>query len=147
MPNQFTVPQFIDAEDKIIFFITARQFIIMLAGILIFFLLFKLLRFVPFLLVGIPWIVACAVVAFMRINGQPFHFFVLNIVQTFKRPTLRVWNKMLTTAEVKMFLQKEPEKALPPPPAKRLASSSRLAELSLIVNTGGAYKPEGLDDK
>lgn len=146
MPDQFTVPQFIDAEDKIIFFITARQFIIMLAAIILFFLLFRLLRFVPFLLTGIPLLVAAGIVAFVRVNGQPFHFFILNGVQTLKRPKLRVWNKGLTTAEVKAYITKEPEPLPPPPPRKRLVSSSKLKELSLIVNTGGAYRPEGYDE-
>ena len=142
MPNQFVVPQFIDSEDKILGPITARQFIIMLIAILLDAVFYKVLSFVWFLVVGIPIIAIAGVVSFVPINGQPFHFFFLNLVQTFRRPRLRIWDKALTLAEVKAFL------AAPPPPTpapfarKAPIGSSRLQELTLVVNTGGVYQPE-----
>lgn len=142
MPEQFVVPQFIDAEDKIIGPVTARQFIIMLAAFLTVALLYRLLRFVPFLLTGIPLISASGVVAFVKINGQPFHYFILNLVQTLKRPRLRVWDKTLSDAEVRVYIKKEVPPPPPPPPAKKRPVGSRLKELALVVNTGGVYKPE-----
>lgn len=142
MPEQFVVPQFIDAEDKIFGPITARQFIILMAGGLIEFTFFKLLPFVSFLLVGIPLLILIGVFAFARVNGQAFHYFVLNIIQTFKKPKLRVWAKEYSDTELKVLL-----KELPVTPQKLKLhkdpfSSSRLTELTLIVNTGGVYKPE-----
>ena len=55
MASQFTVPQFIDAEDKIIGPITGRQFIIMMVVIIVDIILYSILPFVPFLLIGIPF--------------------------------------------------------------------------------------------
>jgi len=140
--GQFTVPQFIDAEDKIIGPVTLRQFIIMVIAFLTDGILWQLLNFVPFLLVGIPVIVFGGIVAFTRINGQPFHYFVLNIVQTFRKPRLRVWDKKLTNAQLKVYVKKKI--VAPPPPLVRKPAlgSSRLKELSLLVNTGGTYNPE-----
>jgi len=82
------------------------------------------------------------VLAFMKVNGVPFHFFILNIIQTFRRPRLRVWDKSLTDDEVKAFMTQEKP---PVPPAvirKAPAATSRLHELSLVINTGGVYQPE-----
>ena len=43
--QQFTVPQFIDVEDKIIGPITTRQFVIMLAGFTLIGISYKLFDF------------------------------------------------------------------------------------------------------
>ncbi len=143
MPNQFVVPQFIDAEDKILGPITARQFIILLVAFLIGAILWKLLTFVWFLVVFVPLMAASAVVAFVKINGQPFHYFFLNLIQTVKRPQLRVWDKTLTNTELNRHLQEKLPPVAIPFTRKGSASTSRLQELSLVVNTGGVYKPEG----
>lgn len=142
MPDQFVVPQFIDVEDKILGPLAARQFIILLAVGLVDTLLYKLLTFGPFLGVGIPLLIIGIVFAFVKINGQPFHYFVLNLIQTFRRPTLRVWDKTLSDAAVQIFMTTE-EAPPPPPPARKAAvTASRLSELTLVVNTGGVYNPE-----
>lgn len=142
MPEQFVVPQFIDAEDQILGPVTARQFVILMFAFLLDFLLFKLLSFVTFLLTGIPVIVLAGILAFVKINGQPFHFFILNLIQTLKKPKLRIWDKRLTNGQLKDYIKREPP--LPPPTVYRKAaiSKSRLQELTLVVNTGGVYQPE-----
>jgi len=142
MPEQFVVPQFIDSEDKILGPVTARQFVILMVVGFLDFLLFKLLPFVQFLLVGIPLVVLAGILAFVKINGQPFHFFLLNLIQTFRKPSLRVWDKSLTTAEIKAYQAQVTPPPTPPTPRKAPMTSSRLQELSLVVNTGGVYKPE-----
>lgn len=142
MPDQFTVPQFIDAEDKILGPITARQFIILLVALLTDAALYKLLSFVPFLLVAVPVICIAGLLAFMKVNGVGFHFFLLNLIQTFRKPRLRVWDKALTDAEVRLYLTEKLAPAAMPFVRKAAVSTSRLHELTLVLNTGGIYKPE-----
>ncbi len=142
MPNQFVVPQFIDAEDQIFGPITARQFIILMIAGLLEFGLFKLLSFVAFLLVGVPIVIIAGTLAFAKVNGQVFHFFILNIIQTFKKPKLRVWYKVYTDSELKIYMKQAPPELPKVQPRKEPISVSRLNELSLVVNTGGIYKPE-----
>lgn len=142
MPEQYVVPQFIDAEDKIFGPVTARQFIIMMVVGLIEFLLFKLLSFVAFLLIGIPFLGIGGAVAFTKINGQPFHFFILNLIQTLKKPGLRVWDKTVTDAQLRDYITKAPPLVLTRFQHKASVGTSRLQELTLVVNTGGVYKPE-----
>ena len=143
--QQFTIPQFIDVEDKIIGPITTRQFIILLAGFLLMGISYKIFDFSLFLTISILTLIITGAFAFVRINGRPFHFFVLNLIQTLKRPKLRVWNNKFLLQEKKSYeiSDKDIAKQAPPPSAKIQPSLSRLAELSLIVDTRGEYGGEG----
>lgn len=142
MPGQYTVPQFIDVEDKILGPLTTRQFVIILVMFGIDFLLYRLFQFGFFLLFGIPVFVSGVTLAFARVNGQPFHFFLLNLVQTYRRPAVRVWNKDLSDAELRMLISRPSPPAPPIKVRKEALSTSKLSELSLVVNTGGVYRPE-----
>ena len=140
--QQFTVPQFIDVEDKIIGPITTRQFIIMLSGFMFIGLSYKIFDFSLFIVVGITIFGVSGIFAFLKINGMPFHYFILNFIQTFKRPGLRIWNNYIYKVEA--HFESEEAKVMPerqPVPTK-IYTTSRLAELSLIVDTQGAYKGE-----
>lgn len=140
--DQFVVPQFIDAEDKIIGPLTGRQFIILLVVFMVMAIMWRLLPFVWFLVVGIPFFAVGVVLTFVRVNGQAFHLFLLNLTQSLQKPRIRVWDKTLTDVEVRAHLTKETVAPPPPPPRKSPVSASRLQELTLVVNTGGVYKPE-----
>ncbi|HLD31073.1 MAG TPA: PrgI family protein [Patescibacteria group bacterium] len=140
--QQFVIPQFIDVEDKIIGPITTRQFVILLSAAIVLFILYKLTTFTFFLIFGFPTFAIGIVLAFIKINGQPFHFFLLNLLQTSRRPNLRVWNKELTSDELLGNLKKEEIKAVIKRPIKDVLEETKLSELSLIVNTGGAYRGE-----
>jgi hypothetical protein len=142
MPQQFVVPQFIDVEDKIIGPITTRQFLIIMGTALILFLLYKIFRFVYFVLTGLPVVGVAATFAFGRVNGAPFHLFFLNILQTSKRPKRRVWYKDANDAELRALLAAAPAAAPKAAPVKEAVSTSRLQELTLVANTGGVYNPE-----
>lgn len=146
MRQQFTVPQFIDVEDKIIGPITTRQFIIMVVGGLLIFIWYKAFGFWWFVGSTLFTILSIALLGFVKINGQPFHYFLINIIETIKRPSLRVWNKEINLKEIRQRLKSQKAVLLvssAPIPVKKY-TSSRLAELSLIVDTGGAYEGEPL---
>lgn len=140
--NQFTVPQFIDVEDKIIGPITTRQFIIMLVTGLFIFILYKLLAFTPFVILALILFAAGGTLSFLKINGQPFHFFLLNLMQTWRSPALQIWDKTPSDAMLRLYMKSVPPPPKPPPARKEVLTSSRLAEISLIVDTGGVYTPE-----
>jgi len=140
--QQFTVPQFIDVEDKIIGPITTRQFVIILSGFLIMALCYRLLDFAAFIFSAVVLLIIIAVLAFAKINGRPFHFFLLNIVQTFKRPKVRIWLKM-DIVESSVDAEDPLLKRFAPVPVKEYTlGGSRLDEMSLIVDTQGAYRGE-----
>jgi len=140
--QQFVVPQFIDVEDKVIGFITVRQFIIILAGSGIAFVAFKLTDFVLFLLELVLIIFFTIILAFVRVNGKPVHYFILNLLQTSMRPRLRLWQKNYSVYDLKRYINKEVTSLPPQIRTKNKIRASRLAELSLVVDTGGIYEGE-----
>ncbi len=141
--QSFTVPQFIDVEDKIIGPVTTRQFIIVLSAFIIIAIFYKIFDFSLFVTSGFIVLAISIVLAFVKINGRPFHFFILNVVQTFKKPKLRVWNKgfYLDNEYYKIDDSKIIEKNFNIP-RKKYFAKSRLTELSLIVDTRGMYGGE-----
>lgn len=140
--QQFTVPQFIDVEDVIFGPITTRQFVIFLVDGLLLFIFYRLFTFSVFAALLLVFGGSGLIVAFVKINGQPFHFFILNFLQTMTIPPLRVWNKELSARDLKFYLKTEPAVVPPAKPTKEPLRVSKLSELSLVVNTGGMYRPE-----
>lgn len=140
--QQFTVPQFIDAEDKILGPITTRQFLIMVCSVLFAAFLYKFLYFSWALAIGLPQFFVCGIFAFYKVNEMPFHFFVLNFIQTLKRPMLRVWNNSFGKDYVINENEAVNTKSEVTEVSKRPHTKSRLNELALMVDTQGVYKGE-----
>ena len=138
--QQFTVPQFIDVESKIIGPITTRQFLILLAAAVIIGISYKIFDFSLFVTITVFVLGIASLFSFVKVNGRPFHYFIVNITQTMRRPGTRVWNNRLTVIEE---IDKTPfvPKDIKPEP-KEYYKKSRLAELALVVDTKGRYKGE-----
>lgn len=141
--RKFIVPQFIDIENKIFGPITVRQFatIAVAAGFL--FVAYKLSDFTLFLI----WVAVIGiltfVVGFLKINGLPFHIFVISFVGSLKKPALRVWHKEDVRVSRSSILRRKKEQTeqrvfVP----KKTLSQATLTELALIIDTGGIYKGE-----
>ncbi|MFH1662109.1 MAG: hypothetical protein ABIA02_03365 [Candidatus Falkowbacteria bacterium] len=139
--QQFTVPQFIDVEDKIIGPITTRQFVIMLSGFMMMGVCYKIFDFSAFITISLLIFAITGTFSFAKINGRPFHLFVLNLIQTLKKPALRLWHHAVGKTEARYEENEKKEIEELPIPQKHY-TTSRLAELSLIVDTRGAYKGE-----
>ncbi len=142
--QQFVVPQFIDVEDRILGPITTRQFLILLVVGLVVFLSFRFGDFSLFLFSLIFFGGGGLVIAFVKVNGQAFHYFLLNMIQTLRRPSRRVWHKTLSSKELhvlRKYVPEEPEARPEVKPVKR----ERIQDLSLLVNTGGYYREEDTD--
>lgn len=140
--QQFIIPQFIDVEDKIIGPITIRQFIIILVGFLIIAIFYKLFDFSLFITFGLLTLAITGVFAFLKINGRPFHYFVLNLFQTFKRSRLRTWRNGFSSAGDDYGLEQSKFAPVASAASAKHYTTSRLAELSLIVDTKGVYRGE-----
>ena len=143
--EQFTVPQFIDVEDKIFGPITARQFIILISAAGPIFLCYKLFDMALFLLTAFLIGGTALIFAFVKINGQAFHYFVLNIGETMRKPSRRLWYKSYTNDALKVFINEHKEFAKRLKEGKvdkverRALNSTRIRDLSLLVNTGGYF--------
>ncbi len=142
--QKFVVPQFIDVEDKVIGPITIRQFVLMVIGGILIFVSFKFADVTLFLFLTVIIGLIVFLFGFFKVNGAPFHNFLLNVLMTLKKPSLRVWHKDLRQEELKFLFQKpkETEEEKEKNKLKKPVSASRLSELSLIVDTRGEYKGE-----
>jgi len=139
--QQFIVPQFIDVEDKIFGPVTTRQFIILLAAGLVIFVAYKYGDFALFITTLALGGGLALIFAFVKVNGQQFHYFVLNLIQSFRRPKLRLWSKQCSKEELD-FLRKQKVEEVEVKEARKPAKSEHIRDLSLIVNTGGFYQGE-----
>lgn len=142
MPEKFIVPQFIDKEDQILGPITVRQFLISLGTVFTVFIESRLFAFAYFIMIGLLTLAVGATFGFVKINGQPFHIFFVNFLQTSTRPKLRVWDKRPLDAELRAWIKPQALTVVQKTERKERPPSSRLRDLTLTVNTGGVYKAE-----
>jgi len=139
--KQLVVPQFLDVETKIIGPITLRQFMVLLVGGVFVFICYKISDFMLFVVEAVGIFAITGIIAFLKINGRPVHYFLLNFIETAKKPKLKVWFKSWTNNEIKVLMRQPKEEIITEiVPTKEFVSESKLAELSLIVDTGGVYK-------
>lgn len=73
---QFEVPQFIEIEDKIFGPLTWRQFLYMGGGGMMAVVMFLVMPFIVFILLGIPIAVIAFALAFYPVNNRPFSYFL-----------------------------------------------------------------------
>ncbi|MFA5021205.1 MAG: PrgI family protein [Patescibacteria group bacterium] len=138
--QQVVVPQFLDVEDKIIGPITVRQFIELLVAGLVIVIFYKIFDFTLFVFSGLAVLAIALIVAFSKINGQPFHLFLLNFIQTMRNPKLKVWRK---DSSVKDLQLKSPVEAkVATVRFRKPLSTSKISEIALIIDTGGIYAGE-----
>lgn len=88
------VPQYIDIEDKIIGPLTLKQFLYLLIGGGIIFLLFSILKFPVFIIVAIPIAFFTVLLAFYKIGNQKFAKFIANFLGFISKPNIYTWKKL-----------------------------------------------------
>ena len=140
---QYAVPQFVDGENKIFGPISVRQFILMALCIAVIFITYKLADVGLFILITVVNVAVTIVVAFVKINGRPFHYFILNFVGAVKTPPMRVWKKEISSHK-HLAAHASHEKEETPIQYIKIAQEkgetrSRLSDLALLVDTGGYY--------
>ena len=138
---QFVVPQFIDVEDKIIGPITIRQFIMGVVIMLFLFLAYRFADTALFIIEAVVLVGLYILVAFVKVNGRPFYYFILNILRSFKRPALRLWSREAQNWQTVPAGPAADATAALPAVRKKLVDQE-LSSLALLVDTGGRYRPE-----
>jgi len=151
---QYKIPQEVDVEDKIIGPFTLKGFaFVFVAGFI------AILLFLVFNGAGLPMVPALILSAllgsfplifgFVPFNGKPIYTYSGHFMNFLFKPRQRVWKKspeIQRKAEEKAKAEEEVKKkakamAPPPPPQKENLQSveSQIQEISLMVDTGGAY--------
>jgi hypothetical protein len=110
---RFEVPQFIDVEDKIFGPLTFKQFIYLAGGGGLGYVAYKLIPFPFWIIVGGGFIIFGLLLAFYKVNNQPFIAVVQNWL-TFKiKGKLYIWERskpVLVHKTVEPEKPKSPEK-------------------------------------
>ena len=91
--KQYHVPQFIEVEDKIFGPFTFRQFVYVLGGFALAFILWVFLPKFLAILFGLPVIAFTLALAFYKINNRPFIDVALSAVGYFSKSRLYLWRK------------------------------------------------------
>lgn len=142
---QFQVPQNIDMEDKIIGPLTLIQFLYLISGGVIIYLLFLSIKTSFFFwLLGLPIAIVSLALAFLKIQDQPLSYFLKAGLTYFSKPKIRLWQRQGMAIEMVMApIKKVAEKRII---VKRKIEKSELEKLaySLDVQTKPIIPKEGL---
>jgi hypothetical protein len=144
------IPQDVTREDRLVGPLTLRQFLYVLIGGAIVFLLYQLyanfyLFFHEFLILGFIVASFAVMLAFGSINGRPFGIFLLNLFRFITSPKILLWHKdaraelptiKVASADIKdSKLEAQQRKA-----GEEMVSE--FEKLASILDTGGTIKAE-----
>ena len=142
---QFSVPQFVDVEDKIIGPLTLKQFLVLLVGAAIIFVLNRfIVNLFFFILVSLPFAGLALIIAFGKFNGRTVPELMFSGFSFVSEPRSFIFHK--STAE-----KKEPEEEIVEAAAKpketREERLSRLHKLTYILDQNVKSERELIQDK
>lgn len=131
---RFEVPQFIEVEDKIFGPFTWKQFIYLAGGAGALIILYILLPFILFLIIGTPIAAFAAGLAFYPINNRPLSLFVESVIRYISGARLYLWKKSERAPQAATAGAETP--LYTPPKANNIATLSRKLELNALEKGG-----------
>jgi hypothetical protein len=133
---RYQVPQFIEVEDKIIGPLTIKQFVYLVGGAGMSFIVYTYLPiYIAFILIVIIIPLSLAL-AFYKINNKPFIDFLESAFTFYTKQNLYIWKK-----EKKEIVQKKPEEMEAPQVYVPRLSDSKLKELSWSLDINENLNP------
>lgn len=106
---QFQVPQFIEIEDKLFGPFTFKQFAYIIGGAGMIFVIYKILPLYIGIFLIIPIGGLAAALAFYKINGKPFVFYMQAAIQYATKSKLYLWKQRLKKPEQKEVVDTIPK--------------------------------------
>ncbi len=108
---RFQVPQNIDLEDRLIGPLTLWQFVYLLIGGSLTYLVWKYFPLWLFWVLGVPLALLTLAISFIKIQDQPFGHFLRWLVFYLIKPKTRLWQKK--DARTDIFAEALPSKTAP----------------------------------
>ena len=136
---QFTVPQFIEHEAKIVGPLTFKQFIFIgVAGAVCFALYFSIgkTNFFLFLVLSIMILGIGTALAFLKIGGRNLPTILKNFLFFLVAPKIYLWRKKDLPIKFIRRTEKKVEVETKPTSTLKFAEKSRLKKLSNQIETG-----------
>ena len=90
---KYEVPQFIEVEDKIFGPLTWRQFVYLGGCIGMAVVLYFMLPFILFAIIGVPLALLAGALAFYPVNNRPFSYFLEAFLNYLTKPKRYHWRK------------------------------------------------------
>jgi len=128
---QYSVPQFIDVEDKVVGPFTGKQALFLILGFGIILILFTFLQFFIFIIMAIPVIVLSLAFAFWRPKGFSVSQWISNIINFYTTAHLYIWRREPDSRMFKQTQRKQTAKEAQPIPISR----NRIKELAWLLDT------------
>ncbi|MFZ1654789.1 MAG: PrgI family protein [Candidatus Moraniibacteriota bacterium] len=95
----FSVPQFIDVEDKIAGPLTWRQLLWMIGMGITLLVLYNMIGTTGFFVIGVPLILLFSALAFYRPHGTPLIVFLFHGFSFLFRPKVAVWERPMARVQ------------------------------------------------
>jgi hypothetical protein len=141
--GQYKVPQDVEAEDKLVGFLTLKQFIYVVIGLAWGFVSYRLLSPLPFifLIVGVPPTLIFLMLGLIQRQGQPFETYFVAMVSFYFKPRKRLWHK---DPILEVFKLEQPKIVEDQNQRSTEEVRSKLDQIAQIVDTRGwaAKEPE-----
>ena len=90
---QYQVPQFIEIEDKILSFVTVKQFVYLFIVALFIMLLYFILQFTLWVVLAVLIGGIAVGLTFIEYNGRPLSALIVSVFFYFWRPRQYVWKR------------------------------------------------------
>lgn len=130
----FSVPQFIDIEDKIAGPLTWKQLLWMIGMGAVLLVSFNVFDATLFFIVAIPTVLLFVALAFYRPNGFPLTTFIFYSVLFLFRPKVSIWERPLRQPPI----TKAPEEKIEAPDMRvKHINQEKLTELTHILDSRG----------
>jgi len=128
----FSVPQFIDVEDKIAGPLTWKQLLWMIGMGAMLLIYFKYFDTALFIIIAIPTVLLFVALAFYKPNGFPLTTFIFYAVLFLFRPKVALWERSV----VKKPEAKAPETKGEGTPQSKQMDPEKLRELAKLLDKG-----------
>ncbi|MEK7644202.1 MAG: PrgI family protein [Patescibacteria group bacterium] len=134
---QFKVPQNVDMADKIIGPLTMAQFLyVIIGGLIDYILLQNLIDTAPgvFFSLAIPIALFSLAMAFLKINDIPFPRFIQAAILFMSSPKRRIWHKYSETSPVRITT---PKQKIQPKIVRKNIEKSEIEKMAAVLDTAG----------
>ncbi|MCK5084548.1 MAG: PrgI family protein [Candidatus Pacebacteria bacterium] len=128
---QYSVPQFLDVEDKVVGPFTGKQALFMIIGFGVLLISFTFFRISFFIVIAIPTIILTLAFAFWKPKGFTVSRWMTNIINYYTTPHFYVWRREPDSKMFKQTQRKQSSKEVQAIPI----SKNRIKELAWLLDT------------
>lgn len=141
---QYSVPQFIEVEDKVIGPLTTKQFLYLVLGGVFLLIAWALVDLSLFILLAFLTAIIIIPFAFIKMNGRPFEVYLVSIVKYLTTPKVRLWLRDIKTSGAKASDVNKRGKMISKAQTQEIGGKnfnrSKIQELSQVLDMGGVVK-------